>query len=150
MSRAVEQNAADPLRSHRDDVVLGVVFVVLALLALASYGYHQWRFTLEQRQAATALTGGDPDRGAEAIVRHGCGGCHVIPGMTRADGRVGPALGDVARRVYIAGVLTNTPQNLIAFIVNPKAADPKTAMPITGITEAEARDVAAYLYAIRD
>lgn len=150
MLRAVEQNAADPLRSHRDDVVLGVVFAVLALLALTSYGYHQWRSTLEQRQAAIALTGGDPDRGAEVIVRHGCGGCHVIPGITRADGRVGPALGDVARRVYIAGVLTNTPQSLIAFIVNPKAADPKTAMPITGITEAEARDVAAYLYAIRD
>lgn len=150
MPPAVEQNAADPARSPWDNFILGAVFVTLALIALIAYGYHQLRFALEQRQAAIALTHGDPDRGAGALAAYGCGGCHVIPGIANANGRVGPELGDVARRVYIAGVLTNTPENLIAFIANPKAIDPMTAMPLTGISPAEARDVAAYLYAIRD
>jgi cytochrome c2 len=150
MPRAVEQNAADVARSPRDNLILAAVFVVLALVALVSYGYHQVRFKLEQRQVAIALTHGDPDRGAAAINTYGCGGCHLIPGIANANGRVGPGLADVARRVYVAGVLTNTPENLIAFIVNPKAIDPQTAMPLTGIGPDEARDVAAYLYAIRD
>jgi cytochrome c1 len=34
-------------------------------------------------------------------------------------------------------------------IVNPKQFTPQTAMPITGISEREARDVAAYLYRLQ-
>ena len=150
MSPTVEQRAADPSRSPRDNLVLVAVFVVLTFFALLAYGYHQLRFAHEQRQAAIALTHGNPDRGAAAIVAHGCGGCHVIPGIAGATGRVGPELGDIARRVYVAGVLTNTPENLIAFIENPRAIDPMTAMPVTGISRQEARDAAAYLYAIPD
>ncbi|MGY4382706.1 cytochrome c1 [Bradyrhizobium sp. i1.3.6] len=32
-------------------------------------------------------------------------------------------------------------------IVAPQTFSPRTAMPATGITESEARDIAAYLYA---
>jgi cytochrome c2 len=152
MRRAIEQAAADPspAAGRRDNLILGAVFVTLAVVALIAYGYHQLRFSLEQRQAAVALTHGDPDRGAVAIGQYGCGGCHAIPGITGANGRVGPDLTDIARQIYVAGVLTNTPEHLIAFIADPKSADPKTAMPLTGISAAEARDVAAYLYAIPD
>jgi MFS family permease len=59
-----------------------------------------------------------------------------IEGIAGASGLVGPSLSETARRIYIAGVLTNSPDHLIAFIVNPKSVDPKTAMPITGITPA--------------
>jgi cytochrome c1 len=45
--------------------------------------------------------------------------------------------------------VTNTPHNLVAFIADPRSIDPKSAMPRTGITPAEARDVAAYLYSLR-
>jgi cytochrome c2 len=58
-------------------------------------------------------------------------------------------LGNVADRVYVGGVLTHTPDNLIRWIVDPKQFSPRTAMPTTGINEGQARDVAAYLYAIR-
>lgn len=150
MSRAIEQATADVTRSPRDNLVLLGIFLVLCLVALVAYGYHQLRLTLEQRQAAVALTGGDPDRGAAAIGSHGCGGCHIIPGVANANGLVGPELGDVGRRVYVAGVVTNTPEHLIAFILNPKAIDPLSAMPITGVDADEARDIAAYLYAIPD
>ena len=61
MSRPVEQNAADssPLAGQRDNIILASVFVVLALVALISYAYHQIRFTLEQRQAACHQRLGD-------------------------------------------------------------------------------------------
>jgi cytochrome c2 len=59
---------------------------------------------------------------------------------------VGPNLADLSRRVYIGGVATNTPDNLMNWIVNPREIDPKTAMPVTGVSHREARDIAAYLY----
>jgi cytochrome c len=34
----------------------------------------------------------------------------------------------------------------VCLILDPRGLDPKTRMPQTGISEQEARDVAAYLY----
>ena len=93
------------------------------------------------------VNGGDPARGRQAMMRHGCGGCHVIPGVGGASGRVGPSLRDFGQQMYIAGQLPNTPDHLIVWLQNPRRYDPGTAMPDLGVTEAEARDMAAYLYA---
>ena len=98
---------------------------------------------------AILLTHGDPDRGRVLIRRYGCAGCHSVPGVPGAVGLVGPNLAGIAERVYIAGRLTNTPDNLVKWIEAPRAVDPKTAMPNTGITTSGARDVAAYLYTLR-
>jgi putative membrane protein len=95
------------------------------------------------------LTNADPDRGRVAIRRYGCGSCHDIPGVTGASGMVGPPLGHVSQRVFIAGVLPNEPDNMIRWIENPPGVDPKTAMPNTGVTTRDARDIAAYLYTLR-
>jgi cytochrome c len=100
------------------------------------------------RQAA-ALTGGDPARGKAAISRYGCASCHTIAGVRGADGLVGPPLTGVASRVYIAGVLQNTPENLMQWIQDPPRVDQKTAMPKLGVTEADARDIAGYLYTLK-
>ena len=51
-----------------------------------------------------------------------------------------------AQRVYVAGRLANTPDNLIRWIRDPRAVEPHTAMPAVGLDEAGARDIAAYLY----
>lgn len=95
------------------------------------------------------VEGGDPKRGKLLLRQFGCGACHVIPGVATADGTVGPPLNHIARRVYIAGVANNSPANMIAFIRDPQAFDPRTAMPDLGVTEAHARDMAAYLYTLR-
>ncbi len=79
----------------------------------------------------------------------GCGACHAIPGVAAAGGRMGPPLAAVARRAYLAGVLPNTPENMVDFIRAPNVADPLTAMPDLGVTEAHARDMVAYLYTLR-
>lgn len=73
----------------------------------------------------------------------------MIPGVPGARGLVGPPLGDVVSRVYVAGVLNNTPDNLVRWISDPKAIDERTAMPNVGVSESEARDIAAYLYSLR-
>jgi cytochrome c2 len=95
------------------------------------------------------LSNASPDRGRAAISRYGCGSCHDIPGISGAKGLVGPPLGGIASRVYIAGVLTNEPDNMIRWIENPPAIDSKTAMPDMGVTTRDARDIAAYLYTLR-
>jgi cytochrome c len=93
-----------------------------------------------------AITGGDAVAGKAAIGKFGCGSCHVIPGVERARGLVGPPLIDFAWRAYIAGRAPNTPRNLEAWIRLPDSVEPGTAMPTLGVSEQEARDIAAYLY----
>lgn len=93
-----------------------------------------------------AITGGDAIAGKAAIAKFGCGSCHTIPGVGRARGLVGPPLNDFAWRAYIAGRAPNTPGNLEAWIRVPDSVEPGTAMPTLGVSQEEARDIAAYLY----
>ena len=95
------------------------------------------------------LTGGNAERGKIAIRQYGCGSCHTIPGVRGANSKVGPDLSGIAERSYIAGVLTNSPDNLIRWIENPQAVDDKTAMPNMNVAPRDARNMAAYLYTLR-
>ena len=72
-----------------------------------------------------------------------------IPGIPGAHGLVGPPLIGLADRVYIAGGLANTPDNLIRWIRDARGINPHTAMPSTHISEQDARDLASYLYTVR-
>ncbi len=95
------------------------------------------------------LSGADAHHGAQLIGQYGCASCHTIPGIAGADGLVGPPLTKLARRVYIAGVLRNSPENLMAWLKNPQRIVPGNAMPDMGLNESQARDIAAYLYTLR-
>jgi cytochrome c len=101
------------------------------------------------REQAVMLTGGDPDKGVSAIGRYGCGSCHEIPGIRAARGTVGPPLGRIAVRGYLAGRLSNTPANMMQWIQHPQHVERGTAMPELGVTEADARDITAFLYTLR-
>jgi len=79
------------------------------------------------------------------VARHGCGTCHVIPGVPGADGRTGPPLDALERQPYVAGVVPNTADLLAAFIADPQGIDPRSAMPDLDIPAAEARRLALYL-----
>lgn len=98
---------------------------------------------------AMRVVGGDPDKGAVAIARYDCGVCHVIPGIADADGTVGPPLTDFGHRTYIAGVVPNRPGNLTRWIQDPPRIAPDTAMPDLGVSDEDARHIAAYLYTLR-
>lgn len=95
------------------------------------------------------VLGGDARRGERVIQEVGCGECHVIPGVRGAGGMVGPPLTAWARRSYIAGTLPNAPDNLIRWVMHPHSVEPGTAMPELGVSEQQARDVAAYLYTLK-
>jgi cytochrome c2 len=101
------------------------------------------------RHDAMVLTGGDPDRGVNAIGRYGCGSCHTIPGIRGANALVGPPLNRIARRSYLAGEVQNTPANMVRWIQHPQRIEKGTVMPEMGVTENDARDIAAYLYTLR-
>jgi cytochrome c oxidase assembly factor CtaG/cytochrome c2 len=94
------------------------------------------------------LNNADVERGRVAIRKYGCGSCHAIPGITGAEGLVGPPLGQIGSRVYIAGVLPNEPDNMIRWLENPPGVDEQTAMPNMGVTPRDARDISAYLYTL--
>ena len=92
------------------------------------------------------LTGGNPRVGQQLVARYGCAACHEIKGIAHADSKVGPSLTEMRDQAYVAGVVPNTAVNLIRWIQHPRAVDPQTAMPELGVSEREARDMAAYLY----
>ena len=128
--------------------ILGIALgLLVAAVAAASAAGLVFSSRSEDARVARAVTGGDPDRAPAILRRYGCSGCHTIPGIPGADGQVGGSLADIRGRVYVGGVANNTSENLIGWIVAPQRFSPASAMPQTGITEAEARDVAAYLYA---
>jgi cytochrome c2 len=122
---------------------LGTTSLVILLVGACGIGPED-----QTAQRAAALTGGDPEQGRIKIQQYGCSSCHTIPGVQGADRKVGPPLGGIASRMYIAGILPNDPESMKQWIMNPPAFDPKTAMPNLGVSAKDASDIAAYLYTL--
>jgi cytochrome c2 len=118
--------------SIRWRVICAVLFLPLALFGCAG----------------AAQSSNDKARGEKLIKQFGCGTCHVIPGIEGAKGLVGPSLSQVSKRIYIAGVLRNTPDNMIRWLRHPQAIVPNNAMPDMDLSEQQARDIASYLYTL--
>jgi cytochrome c len=122
--------------------------IALSVLAAGAGGltlYLQARHVAHTQ--AEAITGGSVTRGEAAIARYGCAGCHVIAGIAGANGSVGPDLTHVSERAHIAGRLANDPSGMARWLMHPQAVQPGGGMPEMGVTAADARDIAAYLYA---
>ncbi|MCC6829753.1 MAG: c-type cytochrome [Thermoleophilia bacterium] len=92
-----------------------------------------------------AIPGADPSRAQEVSDTYGCGACHTIGGLRDASGRVGPELTGGDGHRAIAGRLPRTPGNLQRWIRTPQEIAPGSLMPDMGVTERDARDIAAYL-----
>jgi len=99
--------------------------------------------------AETAARAPDAARGRTALAQYACISCHQVPGVTGPASAVGPPLAGVGARGRVAGRLANTPQNMVRWLRDPRAVDPQTAMPDLGVSEADARDIAAYLATLR-
>jgi cytochrome c2 len=126
---------AEPGRYSGGSVALVLLTAGLAV-ARATTAVLKIKREREADALAARLTQGDPKRGPVVALQYGCAGCHTIPGVRGPGGRVGPPLADIGARLYLGGRLTNTPDNLIRWIENPRAVDPQTAMPATGIRSA--------------
>lgn len=102
--------------------------------------------------APVSLAGADAAHGRKLLEERACGGCHVMTGVPAFP--VAPAALDAAgvarTEVALAPDLRfvrerYAPSELVAWLVDPSRRKPGTPMPAFGFTEAEARDVAAYL-----
>ncbi|WP_332813723.1 c-type cytochrome [Ramlibacter sp.] len=100
-----------------------------------------------QEPPEVQVAGGDAELGRALIERYGCVACHTVPGIPSYGANVGPPLVHLAERGYLAGVLPNTPGDMVRWLRDPPAVDPRTAMPNLGLSPAEAVHIAAYLYA---
>ncbi|MFC7402812.1 c-type cytochrome [Citricoccus sp. GCM10030269] len=117
------------------------VVAAMALVVLSACGD-----STETAPDAGPVPEGDAEAGRAAILQHGCASCHTIPGVESASESIGPDLTGFDEKTYIAGQLPNRPEELIRWIQNPQEISPGTAMPNLGVTEQDARDIAAFLY----
>ena len=93
---------------------------------------------------------GDAERGLAIIDEVGCASCHKIPGVAWPEGRAAGDLTGFGARPLIAGRLPNQPDVLVRWLIDAPSLDPGTGMPPMPLDQAQARDVAAYLYELDD
>lgn len=123
---------------------LGIRRIVVVLLGVALFALVACSAPKPNRE----VVGGDPERGKVAIKKYACGACHVIPGIEGANGRESHPLFGFANRGDIAQTVVNNPENLVRWIQKPTDIRPRTRMPIMGVSEQEAKDIASYLYTL--
>ena len=101
------------------------------------------------QEKPSRVEGGDPERGRLLTQQYQCAACHFIPEVQGTNGDAGPSLQYMGRLSYIAGSIPNQPENMIRFLRNPPAVKPGTLMPALGISEEEARHMAAFMYTLQ-
>jgi cytochrome c oxidase subunit II len=105
------------------------------------------RWVATQRAPAAEPSGGAAE-GKEVFARSACVGCHTIRGVS--TGTVGPDLTHFAsRRTFAGGTLTESPESVTAWLLDPPAMKPGVKMPPVGLTPAQARSVAVYLLSLK-
>jgi cytochrome c len=100
-------------------------------------------------QGGWASTLGYAASGTQILVDRRRGSCHDIPGIHDAHGVFGPPLGSFARLTVPAGNFPKLPAYLVPWLMSPKSLKPRTAAPELGISQQQARDVAAYFYTLQ-
>lgn len=121
------------LRTRREFVIVCATFLLVAC---------------SSPKPKREVIGGNAEQGKVAIKKYACGACHVIPGVEGAVGRESHPLFGFANRGDIAQTVVNNPDNLVRWIRKPTDIRPTTRMPIMGVSEQEAKDIAAYLYTL--
>ena len=106
----------------------------------------------ERWVAAQRVTPPEPSgRAAEGkaiFTSRACVGCHAIRGVSA--GVLGPDLTTFgSRRTLAAGLVPNTPANVAAWVKDPGALKPGVKMPVLGLTDDQAKAVAAYLESLK-
>ncbi len=130
--------------------------VVAFVNALPGFAPHEYRALASRLESAAApppapeaAHAADAERGKTALSQYACASCHEIPGIVGAKNPVGPPLHGIAGRKYLAGVLPNTPDNMLRWLRSPQSVDAGSAMPDLGVSERDARDIAAYLETLK-
>jgi cytochrome c oxidase subunit II len=108
--------------------------------------FDDWR--ANQAAGPRVASGGLARAGEEVYKTSACTTCHAITGYS--SGYIGPNLTHFASRTTFAGsTLTNTPQNLEAWLQDPEALKPGAQMPPLGLHGKELNDLVAYLESLK-
>ena len=102
-------------------------------------------------ESASALPDGSPQRGRELMDQKGCAGCHAfggVPDFTALE--PAPSGSEAARAAALAPDLRFTRERfrkdqLLAWLLDPKAIKADTRMPSFGLAPDEASDIASYI-----
>jgi cytochrome c oxidase subunit 2 len=109
------------------------------------------RWVSEQQRAARQDTPLSPEaeEGRHIFNRTACINCHSVSN-TVANGSFGPDLTHLMSRQTIAsGAISNTPENLRMWIVNPAAMKPGALMPAMNLKDKDLDAVTAYMLTLR-
>jgi cytochrome c len=137
-----ETGMTNPMADRIGIAAMLLIFLVIAVAIFVSVPHH------DDVMAQQMVPGADPQKAPQAIRAYGCGTCHTVPGVAGANGTVGPRLDRVASQSFLAGQLPNTPDNLILWIQHPQEVRPGVGMPDMGVSQSDARNIAAYLYSL--
>jgi cytochrome c oxidase subunit II len=86
--------------------------------------------------------------GKQLFMKHGCGACHAVAG-TPAQGRAGPDLTLLGIRKTLAAATTpNTPEDLLAWLIDPQSIKPGANMPPTHASTEELELIVSYLFSL--
>jgi cytochrome c oxidase subunit 2 len=103
----------------------------------------------QQLQVPAVPASGAAAAGARRFQELTCVNCHTIAG-TAAAARVAPDLTHLASRDTLgAGVVANTPGNLVAWLTNPQAIKPGSNMPYVHLSSADVGALAAYMESLK-
>ena len=117
----------------------------MRVVVLAPDAFERW--VASERSPAAEPSGAAAD-GKAIFARSACVGCHTIRGVSA--GTIAPDLTHFGRRrTLAAGILPNTPEHLIAWLLDPPAIKPGAKMPALGLTGAQAQAVATYLLGLK-
>ncbi len=119
--------------------------MLLRVIAHAPGDFEKW-MAEEQKPAEDNAQLSEARAAFESL---SCINCHTVKG-TAAVGKFGPDLTHLMSRQTIgAGVLTNTAENLRAWINDPQVAKPGCYMPSMKLTDKELDQVVSYLQSLK-
>jgi cytochrome c oxidase subunit 2 len=101
-----------------------------------------------QQRAAPAEPDGAAAAGKTVFAGSACVGCHTIKGVSA--GILGPDLTHFGSRAMLAaGMWPNTPENVAEWVKDPQRLKPGVKMPALGLTDEQAKAIAAYLTSLK-
>jgi cytochrome c oxidase subunit 2 len=101
-----------------------------------------------RQKAPPAAPGELAAAGKTVFASSACVGCHTIQGVSA--GVLGPDLTHFGSRTMLAaGMWPNTPENVAEWVKDPQRLKPGVKMPALGLTDEQAKALAAYLTSLK-
>jgi mono/diheme cytochrome c family protein len=151
LRNGLKMTAMPAFEFRMDDQDLWAIVAFVMRLPMLTPAEYQRLAAASPPRAAVPAALRDPDaaRGKRALEQYACVACHQIPGLVGPEARLGPTLHGIGSRGTLGGVLANTPENMVRWLRSPQSVAPLSAMPDLGVTEQDARDIAAHLQTFR-